>query len=197
MKNFFLILNLSILTCMSYADYTASLTAGFFYSDIDDLLDKGKAAWIIDTQASNFENFNLHLGNFLEKGAFIDSSERYFVLDVVDLDSSIAYLYSNINLDTSKFSENDTFAIVCWEGDSAFIKDDIRYLVFRDSSWQIPQSVGFVDFEAITEFAGGNIKEEALILNRTVIPEPSTFGVLLGGICIIIIVIRKKYSILC
>ena len=44
---------------VSHATYTASLTAGFFYNSSNQMLEFGKAAWIVDTQASDFYNFEL------------------------------------------------------------------------------------------------------------------------------------------
>ncbi len=179
------------------ATYTASLTAGFFYDDTKQMLEFGKAAWVVDTQASDFSNFGLEIGDEFAKNSFLDPFERYYVLDVTDLDSSIAYLYSDIDLNDSEFSVNDTFAVICWNNNNAFIEEGTEYIVFSDYSWIIPQSTGFIDFEALTTLAGGTLSESTLVLNKVVIPEPGELGVILGIMAIIVVFICKKTCFKC
>lgn len=194
MKNIISIIVISLCACSAYASYIASLTVGFFYDETEVLLEKGKAAWIVDTQALDFSDFKLEAGMNLFKNSFLDSSERFYILDVTDLDSSIAYLYSDINLNDSKFSVNDTFAVVCWSDFNydTNIKNGTKYIVYSDSSWVIQQTVGFVDYEALTSMAGGDLSETSLILNRMVIPEPENIGIIFGIIVVIGIFISKR-----
>ncbi len=177
---------------VAHATYTASLTAGFFYNESKQMLEFGKAAWVVDTQASDFSSFELEIGNEFAKDSFLDASERYYVLDVTDLDSSIAYLYSDIDLNNSEFSVNDTFAVICWDNNDAFIEDGTEYIVYSDSSWIIPQSTGFIDFEALTTLAGGSLSEDTLVLDKVVIPEPGELGAVLGIMAIVVIFICRK-----
>lgn len=180
----------------SYATFTASLTAGFFYDTNGVALKSGKAAWVIDTQASDFSDFELKVGSKFEIGSFLDDSNRYFVLDIADLDLAIAYLSKDINLEIENpFKAGDTFAVVCWtnENDSAEIDSDTIYTFYSDFDWKIPQILtSFIDFEVLSEGAGGKMPEYTLTLNRTAIPEPSTVAVFAGAACLAAALVRRK-----
>lgn len=197
MKKFIFTLLQLFFAYISYATYTASLTAGFFYNNSNQMLEFGKAAWVIDTQASDFSDFELGIGEEFAKGSFLDPVGRYYVLDVADLDSSIAYLYSDIDLNSSEFSVNDTFAVICWNDNGVFIERDTEYIVFADPSWIIPQSTGFVDFEALTVLAGGVLPEDALVLDKVVVPESAKIGSILGAIAAVIVSIRARTRFAC
>ena len=195
MKKICLVFIASIFSLLSYS-FPVSLTAGFFYDEFGNKVEDAKAAWIIDTQSSNFEDFELEIGMEFQKDSFLDSTERYFILDVVDLDSSIAYLYGDINPSNPDmdFSVDDTFAVICWteEEDSSFATMITKYTVYSDDSWVIPQSATFVDFDALTLLAGGNLPEDALVLNQTPIPEPALVSLIFGGIAFVFGFIRRK-----
>lgn len=219
MKKSILIAITTILTTLSaFAEWQITFAAGqFYFSDGTPIQKELNFAVIVDMNKKGFADLEFNVGDFFERGKYINSDNDYMTLatgTLSDADGEGYYLaYSNSTWNFKNedfgFANNEEAAIVVWytEGDSQsytlaagdFYTIGAPSLAGGELSeadpWVIPSNdSGKYQWYLLGEGIEGKVPDSLLTLSQTVsaVPEPSTYAAIFGAVALGFAAYRRR-----
>ena len=206
----YILASLTLITsAVSYANYLAEISGGYFYDNEGQSVMSANYVVLAYDDTVDLSSFILNSGDSFADSSWMneDSGTGIFALSVDSFSDGTAYSSLTIDNDLIPLNGDEKIAIITWvnpsDNSSFVIEEGASYCVFSPTlvpdeplsggdAWQLsPDNTGAFQFYFASVGAGGDIPNSYLTLSKVVVPEPAAMAAIFGALALAMALWRR------